>query len=449
MPHRDITLTPETTDILSKMGAEQYANFIDFISNPAIRQAADNGEELQWWGTTSSYSAWVEIACDQNANVSMQLWETKPDGRVKKTDPVYARLATPLATTSNAWADLEFRRMQGTIRKMACAMRSAGERLDFPLVARMAASLGKHVPWVEKILTLAHRVHSSAAGPHLYTAIKRMGLIGELVDEDLVYVAASPCTTVQALLAVHASVHHVSFSEEIVSEPELYALESEGNPTMYMFVQFYKVNVFTEGIHILLDHTGVPIFINEINATGNARVADLSTHPDTNMSGLACLPLRIMSYNGVQNKCTDWANFMRESFNPPTRALCDSLAQATPRALAADEALSVVHAWTNASTSTTALWGEHGNKGACTGQTFNLSNTSHLSLAMWAQYASALWSQEKPTEHAVLAVLLPGMDSLEKIEQWRLQMRAMSVQAQPELHASYSVAGLTEMERGA
>lgn len=449
MPHRDITLTPDTTDILSAMGAEQYANFIDYLNNPVIRQAADNGEELQWWGTTSSHRAWIEISCNKDANVSIRLWEAKPDGRVEKTDPVYAKLAAPLATTSTTRANLEFRRMQGTIREMAYAMRSAGERHDFPLIERMAASLGKHVPWVEQALTLAHRVHPSAAGRNLYTAIKRMSLIGELVDESLAYTAASPCTTAQALLAVHASVHQVSFLDDIAPEPELYALESEGNPTMYMFVQFYKVNVYTEGVHILLDRTGVPIFINEVKASGNARVADLSAHPDTRMSSIAWLPLRIQSYNGVQNKCTNWANFMRESFNLPTRALCDGLAQATPRALAADEALRVVHAWTNASTSTTALWGDNVSKSACTGQTFDLSNESHLSLAMWAQYASALWSKEKPTEHAVLAVLLPGMDSLEKIEQWRLQMRAMSVKAQPDLNASYSVIGLADMERSA
>lgn len=449
MPHRDITLTPDTNDILSQMGAEQYANFIDYLNNPVIRQAADDGEELQWWGTTSSHRAWIEVLCDKDANVSMQLWETIPDGRVKKTDPVCARFAAPIATTSNMLADLDFQRMQGTIREMAYAMRSVGERHEFPLLERMAASLGKHVPWIEQALTLAHRLHPSAAGRHLYTAIKRMGLIEELVDESLVHTAASPCTTTQALLAVHASVHHVSFLDDIVPEPELYALESEGNPTMYMFVQFYKVNVFTEGIHILLDHTGVPIFINEVKASGNARFANLSTHPDTNMSGLSWLPLRIMSYNGVQNKYTNWANFMRESFNLPTRTLCDGLAQATPRALAADEALSVVHAWTNASTSTTALWGDNISKNACTILKYELSNKSHLSLAMWAQYASALWSQEKPREHAVLVGLLPEMDSLEKIEQWRLQMRAMSVQAQPELHASYSVAGLTNMESGA
>ena len=458
MPHRDITLTPETTDLLNAMGAEQYDNFIDYLNNPVIRQAADKGQELLWWGTTNHLRAWMEIRCDKDANVDMQLWEIPHNNRLlgpeapKRADPRDTKLASPLYKRPSNVASLEFRRMQGTIRELAYAMRGAGDRKDFALFERMAASLGKHVPWVEQSTTLAHRVHPSAAGPHLYLALQQMSLLAELVDEDVVRSVASPCTTAQALLAVHASSHAATRNEHNAAEPGLYALESFGNAPMYMFVQPHKTDSDgthkANGAHIWLDHTGTPIFINEVKAAGDARFAWLAKHPDPQMAAVNWMPLPATKH-GVPAQLTEWKALMHESFNPQTRALCDRLAQAAPRALYTHEANAVVDGWMNAQASTTSLWEENVSKVPRTQGVFDWGNKSHLSLAMWAQYASKVWSHENPKEYAVLAGLLPAMDSLEHIEHWRHHMKALSAQTPLVASESYSIVGLSNTEHSA
>ena len=450
MARRNIILTKQTMDILDELPIKEYVHFVDYLNNPVIRHAVDAGESLQWWGTTNHYGAWVEVACDKDANVTIQLWEiTRQNGTPQKADPRNTTLAAPLHTSSNGLASVEFRRMQGTIREMAYAMRGAAEREDFSLFENMAYWLGKHVPWVEQATTLAHRVHPTAAGPHLYTALKQMTLLAELVDESVVRAIASPCTTAQALLAVHATVHAATRNEHNATQAGLYALESPGNAPMYMFVQPHDVDNDgmhkANGAHILLDHVCAPIFINEVKAAGDARFSDLVSHPNPKMAAVQWLPQGPSTF-GMLDPLTNWDTLMAQGFNPETSDLCDQLAASTPRALGAAEALAVVHNWMSASVSTTALWNNNVSKVPRTTMVFDWGNKSHVSLAMWATYASSLWSMDKTKEHAVLAGLLPAMDSLEHIEQWRVQMKALNTPANVSTSESYSMVGLSNTE---
>lgn len=432
MASKEIRFTKNAQDILRFMTSDTHQHFSDYLQNPIFTKFIEAGEPFQWWASTNHLAAWMEITCDKDAIIDLKAYELGRDAVVQEMPPNNIKMVAGLPKVASNLASLEFRRTQATLAKVAYAALGAARRDDFPLFSKMLGNLAKHVPWVEQITTLAHRMHTVDAGPRfLYVAMDQMSLIADLMDADLVRSTASPCTTAQALLAVHATLHH----EDLVPKnghnqtpPGLYALESPGRATTYLFVQpetLGETKPLPPGAHVWLDHTGAPIFLNEVKGTCDARFADMAHHPDPIMAAVQWMPEGPSKY-GMLDTLTDWPTLMDQGFNTETRRLCDELAQATPRALNPQESLAVVQLWMNAPTSTQALWSNNVSKVHRTTLSFDTSNKSHVSLAMWGQYAAQVWAQQYPKEHAVLDTLLPKMDSLGAIEEWRQQMRAMS-----------------------
>lgn len=420
-------LTRNARDILGQMKSDQAVHMLDYFNNPLLEQAIASGQSLRLWGSTDHMAAWMDVSCDNAGTIDVQLWHIASGSPLPQHPyPNDTKIGVPLPTRSNFVASLEFRRMHATLSKLGYATLGAARRSDFALFGDMLKPLAKHIPWVEQITLLAHRVHSSAAGPHLAQALQQMSLIADIMDEDLVRSMSSPCTTAQALLAVHATLHS---SRPESSQPGVYALESQDAPTTYLFVQpaLYdpKKSLVRQGTHIWLDHTGSPIFLNELKSTADARFANLASHPDPALSSVEWMPMGPTEF-GMPLTLTDWNSAMRQGFNASTRQLLDGLAAATPRAMDIQETAILVDAWMESTPSTESLWMDNTSKVHRTTTTFDTSNKSHVSLAMWAHYAANIWADLHPKEHAVLDTLLPKMESLGAIEEWRGQMRAMS-----------------------
>ena len=256
-----------------------------------------------------------------------------------------------------------------------------------------------------------------------------MSLLADIHDPDAVRIMASPGTTAQALLAVHASKH-------TTPEPGVYALDSPGCPTTYLFVQHrlhYEDTLQTvdaplridqEGAHIWLDTTGEPVFVNAALRIG----ADALYPNPEGQPGSQCpdwIP-EGPSLRGVLTPLDNWSDTMAQGFTSATRALCQQLANATPRALGRDECLALVEKWAQVQADASARWKDCVSKVHRREPSFSRHASAEHCLAIWAQYAALVWAEHYPKEHAVLQTLLPKINSFGAMDEWSRQMAAMS-----------------------
>lgn len=416
------------------MTSDAHACLLNYLDNPIFMNAVAAGEPFQWWASTNNdLDAWMEVTFDNNAKINIEFFGQLSSSTVQAMPPNNVKMWLPLQPLySNGLASADFRRTQATLGNLASAALGASLRGDLVLLQRMVDALAKHIPWVDQINSLAQRLHGSAAGPHfLNQAVLQMALLPEIVEESNVRNIASPCTTAQALLAVHATQHASTRQAHNKFEPGLYALDVPGQAPTFIFVkprQIDTTNVaFDPIVQVWLDHTATPIFVNTVYAFPDTHFADMPNYPDSNMAAVQWMPEGTATH-GALDTLTDWAQLMQQGFNQETRQLCNQLACATPRLLNPEESFSVVQKWTNAEPATDALWQNTESKATRTNRIWK--NTDHIKahtgIFMWAKYARKVWAEQHPAEHAMLDSLLPGMDRLGIVEQWRQQMKTVN-----------------------
>lgn len=421
---------------MAAMTSDAHMELLNYIDNPIFMNAIDAGEPFQWWASTNNVSSWMELTCDKNAKIDIAFFElnTKENGNVKVMPPNNVKMLTSsIPLHSNGFASADFRRTQATLSNLAFAAFGASDRGDLVLFQRMVDALAKHIPWVDKINTLAQRLHGSATGPHfLRIAISQMALFAEINDAANVRAMASPCTTAQALLAVHATQHVSTRQVHNEFEPGLYALDVQGQAPMFMFVQPRQIGTadvsFIALAHVWLDHTATPIFVNTSQGSPDTHFADMPKHPDSEMAAVQWMP-EGPSTHGVPDTLTDWAQLMQQGFNRDTRQLCNQLACATPRLLSPEESFSVVKKWAHAEPATDTLWLNTRSKETRSRPIWKVTDSmsEHPGVFIWANYARKVWAEHHPAERAMLDTLLPKMDELDSIEQWRKQMNTINI----------------------
>lgn len=433
-----ITFTKNAQERLASMTSDAHACLLNYLDNPIFMNAIAAGEPFQWWASTNNISSWMDITCDKNTKIDIEFFELATNGNgngnAKVMPPNNVKMltsSTPLH--SNGFASADFRRTRATLGNLAFAAFGAGRRGDLILFQRMIDALAKHIPWVDQINSLAQRLHGSAAGPHfLNQAMNQMALLAKTLDASNVHNMASPCTTAQALLAVHATQHASTRQVHNEFEPGLYALDVPGQAPMFMFVQPRQIGTadvsFTALAHVWLDHTATPVFVNTLYASPDTHFADMPNHPDSEMAAVQWIP-EGPSTHGVPDTLTDWAQLMQQGFNQKTRQLCNQLACATPRLLDQEESFFVVQQWANAEPATDTLWLNTRSKESRSSLICKITDeiNEHPGIFIWANYARKVWAEQHPAEHAMLDSLLPEMSRLVIIEQWRQQMNTVNI----------------------
>lgn len=419
----DMQLTPATYALIDQLSNESRDQALDYLTLPMMTAAMAAGAPIRWCLSTHNQSSWMTIDVDANSNVSIA-FKTIPrsGGPAVDADPASVQFARPLPKGPDTLAETSFRRMHAAIGNLAFAALGAGRRNDMDQLQAMLKMLSDHMPWVDHMTALAHRMHGSAAAPHLFKAMCSVTYLGELVDEDLAQSVASPFTTVQALLAIHATQH-------TTQEPALYALNHPTKEPLYMFA-FPEVldeqnRMQQAGAYMLLDTTGTPIFMNTITPTAHARFCDMFEHSDPELENVRWSRFVPKPNPPVARyqRATDYFDYVQKGYTPATKDFVQRLTDSLPQRLDNDQVLKVVAAWAASPSSTEALW--RGNDGKDT-LLFSMMNKDEFNtfLAMWSHWATAQWGGEHPKDHAVLQTLLPEMNSLASIDTWRHHLAA-------------------------
>lgn len=415
-------LTPTTTQLLNDVSEEVRDQALEYLALPMFAKAFSDGTPMQWWASTQNQSSWMDISCDEKANVSIAFKTISRTKSIEDADPQTVSFARPLPKKKTAISrfGVAFRRMHAAVGNLAFTILGAGRTDDMKRFLPMMQTLAQNMPWVDHMNTLAQRMHGDNAGPHLFKALASTAYFGELVDEDLAESAASPFTTVQALVAIHATRH-------TGPQTTLYALNHPSHAPLYLLVRpeildkdgncFYGDG----GTIILLDHQGTPLFMN-ITHPASAKFCDMSAHQEPLLNNVRWQ--RTLEPGAHRQFVTDYAHYAKEGYNQATQDFVERLTHSDMQALDHGQVLDLVFAWAQSPTSTQQLW--HENEGKESLQFIFEEETFNENLPVWTQWATEQWGQSNPKDYAMLQTLMPPMDSLDNIDAWRHRLAALA-----------------------
>lgn len=404
-----LRLNISSQDCLRAMPPHQCANVLDYIKNPLLLAAVDAGEPLRLFAAGTRQGSWLEVRLDDKKEVALRFWNI--DSRADNPAPYLLHpkefeLPTPRRQSSPLQTE-NFSRTLDVIAGIASAAQHASMSKDAAPYGTIIKELGKYVPWIKPMHALAQRLHGpDTAGECMHRVLGQLNFYNTVNDSVAGKSVASPGAATNALLGMHASMHPHH-------KPGLYALESPGLPPSYLFVQQvhddYKRGRISDGIHAWLDSTGMPLCYNDLKRTPLFKGSNLAHDANPAFAGLTWPPKE-------NTKRDNWAGYVNECNTPQSRALTDTLAQATPRKLSAEEAHQLANAWLSADT-IHDRWGP---------ETLD-DGGGHNTLALWGKHMANCLASQYPAEHAVLTDLMAPMTNLDTIEAWRMQMRTMTM----------------------
>lgn len=457
MPHRDLHLTTRAQEQLEGLPSTAYDSVLDYLDNPLLRAAADAGKPLHCWASTNSLGTWMEVVCDKDAHVDIQFWQRNNKGECVHMDPCNVKMEVALPKKARPSHSLVFDRSYATIGKMAYAALDAARYPQEGLFERMLNVIADYVPRVATAWETAKRLHGpEKAITEMSIALRQTSFFGDYVGLDHVHVTAMPCSTMQLLLNVHASVNteHLQGKQSTASprdtgpyaldsnqKPGLYALESPGQPTTYLFIgpkpptdpnvaSGFSFKAKPGGLLLWMDSYATPLGAFITGTESDTWWANNPQHPSLQWAGIP----------GRSNVGTDTLErHGKMYFNDATRMLCDALAAATPRRVGPEEALAVVENSVKSSATLQTLWPEENNRKSISDMVFDPKRTLLASLQRWVDWSQGVWASAHPKENAVLTGLLPPPETLDGMQAWREHMSSMSTPAL-DLQASESYA---------
>lgn len=444
MPAHEYHLTKNAQELLRWLPSTPHENVMDYLDNPLLRAALDEKKPLHLWASTNDLSSWMEVTCDENANVDVQFWQRNSKDGCVPMDPRDVKMQTPLPTRARPSHSLMFDRSYATLGKMTYCASEAARYPNEPRFRSMLATLGQYVPRVATAWEMAQRLHGTEKAAHeMAVALRPTSFFGDYVGFDRVHATAMPCSTMQLLLNVHASVH-TERTQDAPSEdaypkdagpyaldsnqkPGLYALETPGHPTTYLFIgpkpptdpdvaSGFSFKAKPGGLLLWMNAEATPLGAFITGTESDTWWANNPQHPSLQWAGIP----------GRSNVGTDTlTRHGKMYFNDATRVLCDALAAATPRRLGPEEALAVVENSVKSSATIQTLWPEDNSRKALSDMVFDPKRTLLASLQRWTDWSQDVWASAHPKENAVLASLLPPPETLDGMQTWREHMNAM------------------------
>ena len=456
MPHRDLHLTQSAQEQLEGLPSTAYEHVMDYLDNPLLRRAADEQKPLRLWASTNALGSWMELTCDESAHVDIQFWQRNNKGECVHMDPCNVKMEVPLPKKARPSHNLVFDRSYATIGKMAYAALDAARYPQEGLFERMLQVIADYVPRVAAAWETAKRLHGpEKAITEMSIALRQTSFFGDYVGLDRVHVTAMPCSTMQLLLNVHASVHteHLQGEQSTANPrdpsphaldsnqaPGLYALETPQKPTTYLFIgpkppadpnvaSAFSFKAKPGGLLLWMDADATPLGAFITGTESDTWWANNPQHPSLQWAGIP----------GRYDVGTD--TFERHGkmyFNDATRALCDELAAATPRRLGPEETLAVVENSVKSAATLQSLWPDDNNRKSISDMVFNPQRILVASLQRWMDWSQDIWGHAHPKERSVLVSLLPPPETLDGMQTWREHMNAMNIMNAPLLDASTS-----------